>query len=148
MSPEDWLQARCRGEIVVHSHPGGLPWRVRPTGGCRCRVICRGGWSAGGRSVPLCAASLGGALSARVTDCYTLFRDAYHLGSRCRILRGRMTGGVTVRISIWIIWATGLYQVPLSAAHNRAMSLLCCFGSSVPNHAAIYCGDDGCCTMA
>ncbi len=51
MAPEDWLQAEMQGEIValVHSHPGGLP-AVRPTGGCRCRVICRGGWSAGGDS--------------------------------------------------------------------------------------------------
>ncbi|MBW9312810.1 hypothetical protein FA041_11685 [Escherichia coli] len=36
--------------------------------------------------------------------------------------------------------ATGLYQVPLSAAQPGDV-LLCCFGSSVPNHAAIYCGD-------
>ncbi len=51
MSPEDWLQAEMQGEIValVHSHPGGLPrLSEEPTGGCRCRVICRGGWSAGG----------------------------------------------------------------------------------------------------
>ncbi|WP_329799081.1 NlpC/P60 family protein, partial [Escherichia coli] len=34
----------------------------------------------------------------------------------------------------------GLYQVPLSAAQPGDV-LLCCFGSSVPNHAAIYCGD-------
>ncbi|ENG52100.1 putative tail assembly protein k [Escherichia coli p0305293.8] len=41
-----------QGEIValVHSHPGGLPWLSEATGGCRCRVICRGGWSAGGDS--------------------------------------------------------------------------------------------------
>ena len=36
--------------------------------------------------------------------------------------------------------ATGLYQVPLSSAQPGDV-LLCCFGSSVPNHAAIYCGD-------
>ncbi|HFO3740607.1 TPA: NlpC/P60 family protein, partial [Escherichia coli] len=35
---------------------------------------------------------------------------------------------------------TGLYQVPLSSAQPGDV-LLCCFGSSVPNHAAIYCGD-------
>lgn len=52
MSPEDWLQAEMQGEIValVHSHPGGLPWLSEADGGCRCRVICRGGWSAGGDS--------------------------------------------------------------------------------------------------
>ncbi|WP_244557095.1 NlpC/P60 family protein, partial [Escherichia coli] len=36
--------------------------------------------------------------------------------------------------------ATWLYQVPLSSAQPGDV-LLCCFGSSVPNHAAIYCGD-------
>ena len=81
MSPEDWLQAEMQGEIValVHSHPGGLPWLSeadRP--GCRCRVICRGGWSAGGaihkfRCVPHLT---GRRFEHGVTDCYTLFRDA------------------------------------------------------------------------
>ncbi len=46
MSPEDWLSAEMRGEIValVHSHPGGLPTlreAERQLHGCR--VICRGG---------------------------------------------------------------------------------------------------------
>lgn len=36
--------------------------------------------------------------------------------------------------------ATGFYRVPLTEAQPGDV-LLCCFGSSVPNHAAIYCGD-------
>ncbi|STI87350.1 putative tail fiber component K of prophage [Escherichia coli] len=36
--------------------------------------------------------------------------------------------------------ATGFYRVALTEAQPGDV-LLCCFGSSVPNHAAIYCGD-------
>lgn len=35
---------------------------------------------------------------------------------------------------------TGFYRVPLSSAQAGDI-LLCCFGASVPNHAAIYCGN-------
>ncbi|MCC9216850.1 C40 family peptidase [Escherichia coli] len=40
----------------------------------------------------------------------------------------------------WLSEADRRLQVPLSAAQPGDV-LLCCFGSSVPNHAAIYCGD-------
>ncbi|EKI05971.1 enterobacterial Ail/Lom family protein, partial [Escherichia coli CB7326] len=36
---------------------------------------------------------------------------------------------------------TGFYRVPLSSAQAGDI-LLCCFGASVANHAAIYCGSD------
>ncbi len=42
--------------------------------------------------------------------------------------------------------ATGLYQMPLSAAQPGDV-LLCCFGSSVPNHAAITVVTVSCCTI-
>ncbi|EFD9821748.1 C40 family peptidase, partial [Escherichia coli O157] len=35
---------------------------------------------------------------------------------------------------------TGFYRVPLSSAQAGDI-LLCCFGASVANHAAIYCGN-------
>ncbi|EKG3816235.1 C40 family peptidase [Escherichia coli] len=41
---------------------------------------------------------------------------------------------------LWLSEADRRLQVPLSAAQPGDV-LLCCFGSSVPNHAAIYCGD-------
>ncbi|WP_407232712.1 NlpC/P60 family protein [Escherichia coli] len=76
-----------------------------------------------------------------MTDCYTLFRDAYHLaGLRCRICIAGMTGGVTARISILTIWRQRVLPCPTDRGAARDV-LLCCFGSSVPNHAAIYCGD-------
>ncbi len=77
-----------------------------------------------------------------MTDCYTLFRDAYHLA------------GIEMpdfhREDDWWRHGQNLYLDNMEATggcircrcqrRSRAM-LLCCFGSSVPNHAAIYCGD-------
>lgn len=83
ISPEDYLNARNRGDIValVHSHPDGKPclssadrtlqiqsgldwWLVRDN---RIHKF---------RCVPHLT---GRQFEHGVTDCYTLFRDAYHL---------------------------------------------------------------------
>ncbi len=101
MSPEDWLQAEMQGEIValVHSHPGGLPWlseadrRLQVQSDLPWWLVCRGAIHKF-RCVPHLTGRL---FEHGVTDCYTLFRDAYHLAG---------------------------IEMP-----------------SVPNHAAIYCGD-------
>ncbi|EFD2662304.1 C40 family peptidase, partial [Escherichia coli] len=77
-----------------------------------------------------------------VTDCYTLFRDAYHLAGIEMPDFHREDDWWRHGQNLYLdnLEATGLYQVPLSAAQPGDV-LLCCFGSSVPNHAAIYCGD-------
>ncbi|HFS3509480.1 TPA: NlpC/P60 family protein, partial [Escherichia coli] len=77
-----------------------------------------------------------------VTDCYTLFRDAYHLAGieMPDFHRGDDWWRHGQNLYLDNLEATGLYQVPLSSAQPGDV-LLCCFGSSVPNHAAIYCGD-------
>ncbi|WP_106509332.1 NlpC/P60 family protein, partial [Escherichia coli] len=76
------------------------------------------------------------------TDCYTLFRDAYHLAGIEMPDFHREDDWWRNGQNLYLdnLEATGLYQVPLSAAQPGDV-LLCCFGSSVPNHAAIYCGD-------
>ncbi|WP_272457155.1 C40 family peptidase [Escherichia coli] len=83
MSPEDWLQAEMQGEIValVHSHPGGLPWlseadrRLQVQSDLPWWLVCRGTIHKF-RCVPHLT---GRRFEHGVTDCYTLFRDAYHL---------------------------------------------------------------------
>ncbi|HFK4345730.1 TPA: NlpC/P60 family protein, partial [Escherichia coli] len=77
-----------------------------------------------------------------VTDCYTLFRDAYHLAGIEMPDFHREDDWWRNGQNLYLdnLEATGLYQVPLSTAQPGDV-LLCCFGSSVPNHAAIYCGD-------
>ncbi|KAA1958519.1 NlpC/P60 family protein, partial [Escherichia coli] len=73
---------------------------------------------------------------------YTLFRDAYHLAGTEMPDFHREDDWWRHGQNLYLdnLEATGLYQVPLSAAQPGDV-LLCCFGSSVPNHAAIYCGD-------
>ena len=83
MSPEDWLSAEMQGEIValVHSHPGGLPWlseadrRLQVQSDLPWWLVCRGAIHKF-RCVPHLT---GRRFEHGVTDCYTLFRDAYHL---------------------------------------------------------------------
>lgn len=83
MSPEDWLSAEMQGEIValVHSHPGGLPWlseadrRLQVQSDLPWWLVCRGAIHKF-----LCVPHLTRRrFEHGVTDCYTLFRDAYHL---------------------------------------------------------------------
>ncbi len=128
MSPEDWLRAEMQGEIValVHSHPGGLPWlseadrRLQVQSDLPWWLVCRGEIHKF-RCVPHLT---GRRFEHGVTDCYTLFRDAYHLaGIEMRIFIVRMTGGVTVRISIWIIWRQRGY---ISCRCQRRSRAMCC----------------------
>ncbi|EFH2687396.1 phage tail protein [Escherichia coli] len=118
MSPEDWLSAEMQGEIVA--------------------LVCRGAIHKF-RCVPHLT---GRRFEHGVTDCYTLFRDAYHLAGieMPDFHRGDDWWRHGQNLYLDNLEATGLYQVPLSAAQPGDV-LLCCFGSSVPNHAAIYCGD-------
>lgn len=145
ISPEDYLQACNQGEVVavVHSHPGGerylspadrqaqrqsgLPWWVI----CNERIYRY-------RCVP---ALLGRQFEHGVTDCYTLFRDAYHLA------------GIDLpdfpREDDWWKHGKNYYLDNLTANGFRLVRkdpqpgdvMLCCYASSTPNHAAVYCGE-------
>ncbi len=147
IAPEDWLQAEMQGgDCGAGSQPpqwSATAERGRPAAAdkeCPATwwLVCRGEIHKF-RCVPHLT---GRRFEHGVTDCYTLFRDAYHLA------------GITlpdfVREDDW--WrngqnlyldnmaATGFYRVPLSSAQAGDI-LLCCFGASVANHAAIYCGN-------
>ncbi|EGL4350701.1 phage tail protein, partial [Salmonella enterica] len=85
MSPEDYVRASFLGEVValVHSHPGddGQPY-LSPAD--RTLQIQSGldWWLVCDERIHKfrCVPHLTGRLFAHgVTDCYTLFRDAYHL---------------------------------------------------------------------
>ncbi len=146
MAPEDWLQAEMQGEIValVHSHPGGLPWlsetdrRLQVQSDLPWWLVCRGAIHKF-RCVPHLT---GRRFEYGVTDCYTLFRDAYHLAGieMPDFHRGDDWWRHGQNLYLDNMEATGFYRVALTEAQPGDV-LLCCFGSSVPNHAAIYCGD-------
>ncbi len=146
IAPEDWLQAEMQGGIValVHSHPCGLPWlseadrRLQIKSALSWWLVCRGDIHKF-RCVPHLT---GRRFEHGVTDCYTLFRDAYHLAGIEMPDFHREDEWWRNGQNLYLdnMEATGFYRVPLSSAQAGDI-LLCCFGSSVPNHAAIYCGD-------
>lgn len=109
ISPEDYLNARNRGDIValVHSHPDGKPClssadrTLQIQSGLDWWLVCDNRIHKF-RCVPHLT---GRQFEHGVTDCYTLFRDAYHLaGIDMPDSIGKMTGGVRVKASIWITW--------------------------------------------
>ncbi|WP_199902890.1 C40 family peptidase, partial [Escherichia coli] len=122
MSPEDWLSAEMQGEIValVHSHPGGLPWlseadrRLQVQSDLPWWLVCRGTIHKF-RCVPHLT---GRRFEHGVTDCYTLFRDAYHLAGIEMPDFHREDDWWRHGQNLYLdnLEATGLYQVPLSAA--------------------------------
>ncbi|EIM8171885.1 prophage tail fiber N-terminal domain-containing protein [Salmonella enterica] len=83
ISPEDYLNARNRGDIValVHSHPDGKPClssadrTLQIQSGLDWWLVCDNRIHKF-RCVPHLT---GRQFEHGVTDCYTLFRDAYHL---------------------------------------------------------------------
>lgn len=146
IAPEDWLRAEMQGEIValVHSHPGGLPWlseadrRLQIKSALSWWLVCRGEIHKF-RCVPHLT---GRRFEHGVTDCYTLFRDAYHLAGIDMPDFEREDDWWRNGQNLYLdnMAVTGFYRVPLSSAQAGDI-LLCCFGASVPNHAAIYCGN-------
>ncbi len=122
MSPEDWLSAEMQGEIValVHSHPGGLPWlseadrRLQVQSDLPWWLVCRGAIHKF-RCVPHLT---GRRFEHGVTDCYTLFRDAYHLAGieMPDFHRGDDWWRHGQNLYLDNMEATGFYRVPLTEA--------------------------------
>lgn len=146
MRPEDYLRAQSIGEIValVHSHPSGelylseadrrlqvqsnLPW-----------WLVQKGQIYQFRCVP---PLLGRVFKHGESDCYALFRDAYHLAGIDMPNFDRRDDWWMQGENLYLdnLPATGFYSVSLEEAQAGDV-VICCYGSSVANHAAIYCGD-------
>ncbi|EAU0236451.1 phage tail protein [Salmonella enterica] len=146
MAPEDWLRAETQGEIValVHSHPGGQPYlsdvdrRLQVQSDLPWWLVCAGQVHKF-RCVPHLT---GRRFKHGVFDCYTLFRDAYHLAGIDMPDFHRDDDWWRHGDNLYLdnLETTGFYRVSAASAQPGDV-LICCFGSSVPNHAAIYCGD-------
>lgn len=144
ISPNDWLRASATGEItaVVHSHPKG-PFLLSPADrqmqrrtGLPWWLVCEGDIAAFRCIPPL----LGRVFEHGISDCYTLFRDTYALA------------GIEMpdfhRDDDWWCRGENLYLNNLPPTGFYTVTdpqpgdiILCCYGGSVANHAAIYCGD-------
>lgn len=143
---ESVLGTEMQGEIValVHSHPGGLPWlseadrRLQIKSALSWWLVCRGEIHKF-RCVPHLT---GRRFEHGVTDCYTLFRDAYHLAGIDMPDFEREDDWWRNGQNLYLdnMEATGFYRISLPSAQPGDI-LLCCFGASVANHAAIYCGN-------
>ena len=146
ISPEDWIKAEEKGEItaVVHSHPYGE--RILSTTDQLFQqktavdwwLVCDNQIHKFRYMQPL----IGREFKHAKTDCYTLFRDVYHL---CGIELPDFD-----REDDW--WHNGqnlyLDLLPkngfeLVEAENLQEGdvIIFCLGSSTPNHAAIYVGN-------
>ncbi|EPL1955687.1 TPA: phage tail protein [Citrobacter freundii] len=146
MDPADYLQTQAEGEVValVHSHPDGLPFlsdvdrRLQVQSGLPWWLVCDDRIYKF-RCMPFLT---GRAFEHGVTDCYTLFRDAYHLAGIEMPDFARREDWWKQGDNLYLdnLEATGFYQVNAAEAQPGDI-LICCFGSSVANHAAIYCGD-------
>ncbi|ENO8135285.1 C40 family peptidase, partial [Escherichia coli] len=126
-------------------HPGGLPWlseadrRLQIKSALSWWLVCRGDIHKF-RCVPHLT---GRRFEHGVTDCYTLFRDAYHLAGIDMPDFEREDDWWRNGQNLYLdnMEATGFYRISLPSAQPGDI-LLCCFGASVANHAAIYCGND------
>ncbi|QBH97151.1 phage tail protein [Limnobaculum zhutongyuii] len=144
ISPDDWLRAYTAGEIIalVHSHPDGLPVLSATDREIQRRtdldwwLVCDGSLYQYRNIVPL----LGRDFKHGVMDCYTLFRDAYHLAGINMPEFSRSEDWWEAGQDLYIdnMAATGFYQVENPEAGDI---ILICLGSHKANHAAIYCGD-------
>ncbi|HCS4138896.1 TPA: phage tail protein, partial [Salmonella enterica] len=148
MSPEDYIRASFLGEVValVHSHPGdgGQPYLSTVD---RTLQIQSGldWWLVSDERIHKfrCVPHLTGRqFEHGVTDCYTLFRDAYHLAGIDMPDFDREDDWWSQGKSLYLdhLEATGFYRVDPEDAQPGDV-LICCFGSPMPNHAAIYCGN-------
>ncbi|EHE7040822.1 phage tail protein, partial [Salmonella enterica subsp. enterica serovar Newport] len=138
ISPKEYLKALAAGEVValVHSHPGGKPFL-----------------SSGDRTLQLqtalawwlvcddqiykfrCVPHLTGRqFEHGVTDCYTLFRDAYHLAGIDLPDFHREDDWWDEGKNLYLdnLPANGFYQVNADRAQPGDV-LICCFGSSTAN---------------
>lgn len=145
VSCDDFIRAGEQGEVVavVHSHPGGEPYlsaadrAMQVNSGLPWLLVCN---NTVRRFEPV-PHLLGRIFHHGITDCYSLFRDAYHLA------------GINLpdfeRADDW--WRRG-GELYLDNMEQNGFSrvrkdirpgdvILFCYASSRANHAAVYTGD-------
>jgi proteasome lid subunit RPN8/RPN11 len=144
IAPDDWIQAELQGEItaVVHSHPDGLSILsqadqfYQQQTGLDWWLVCDNKIHKFRYIKPL----LGREFKHGKTDCLTLVRDAYMLAGIDLPDYERQDG--------W--WHNGqnLYLDLLPKNNFEQVEdvqegdiILVCLGSTTPNHAAIYIGN-------
>ncbi|UCQ16875.1 C40 family peptidase [Edwardsiella tarda] len=144
MTPEDFLVAQTKGDVIalVHSHPDGPPHLssadrlLQVQSALPWWLVCDGSIQRFRCVPPL----LGRRFTHGVMDCYTLFQDAYHLAGIAMPDFSRKDDWWRHGENLYLdnMAATGFRQVKGTPQPGDIM--LFCYGCSVANHAAIYCG--------
>jgi proteasome lid subunit RPN8/RPN11 len=147
IAPDDWIRAEQLGEItaIVHSHPNGFPILseadqfYQQQTGLPWWLVCNDEIHKFRFISPL----LGREFKHGEMDCYTLFRDAYHL---CgfdfpNFYRDDDWWHNGQNLYLDNMESNGFYQVSASCLKNGDV-ILFSLNSRAVNHAAIYIGDN------
>lgn len=145
ISPDDYLLACSAGEVValVHSHATGD--RYLSAGDRQWQVKSHFPWWLvhDGRVYPYrCVPHLlGRTFQHGIMDCYSLFQDAYHLAGIDMPDFTREDNWWRQGKNLYLdnMVNTGFY--PVKGEIQKGDIILFCYGCSVANHAAIYCGE-------
>ncbi|WP_442903092.1 C40 family peptidase [Gilliamella sp. Bif1-4] len=147
ISPDDWIKAEESGVItaIVHSHPDGLPILSEADQFYQQKtavdwwLVCDNKIHKFRYMQPL----LGREFKHGVTDCYALFRDAYHL---CgfdfpNFHRDDDWWDDGQNLYLDNMQANGFHQVSISSLQDGDV-ILFPLNSKTVNHAAIYIGNN------
>lgn len=148
ISDTDWMNAEAAGEItaVFHSHP--QPKLVLSSADRQSQIATDvEWWLASARELrkfrPV-SYLLGRSFEHGVMDCYTLFRDAYHLCGIDLPDFERSTGWWVRGENLYIknMAANGFHQVDAQAIQSGDVIIRRAFAESDPCHAMIWLGDN------
>lgn len=147
ISPDDWLNAEQQGTItaIVHSHPQGLPILSEADQIYQQKtavdwwLVCENEIHKFRYMQPL----IGRQFEHGVTDCYTLFRDAYHLCGFDFPDFERVDGWWDNGHNLYLdnMAANGFYPINLTNLQEGDI-ILFALNSKTVNHAVIYIGNN------
>lgn len=147
ISPDDWITAEQQGAItaVVHSHPDGLPILseadqiFQQQTGIDWWLVCDNKIHKFRYMQPL----IGREFKHGITDCYTLFRDAYHISGLDFPNFNREDDWWNNGQELYLdnMKPNGFYQINLSEIQIGDV-ILFSLNSRSANHAAIYIGNN------
>lgn len=148
ISEDDWLSAEDEGDVtaVIHSHPqpklvlSGVDRQMQLSTGIEWWLVSDGRLRKF-RPVPHL---LGRRFEHGVTDCYTLFRDAYHLCGIDLPDFERTNGWWLREENLYLknLSANGFYEVEMKDIQPGDVLIRRAFPESDPCHAMVYLGSN------
>lgn len=145
IAAEDYIQASQIGEVIaiVHSHPSGNPYLSSADRAHQLKTNLPW-WLVCDEKIIKCECVpklLGREFIHGSTDCYGLFRDAYHLAGCSLPDFDREDNWWRQGKELYLdnLAENGFKQVKRDIQPGDI--ILCCYASSRANHAAIYLGD-------